>query len=93
MIEDRRINYPGDLSSASHDETRPGLSVFWDDMSGASLDSEKVKKARSEEIKYVKHHEVYDNVDEEECWRITGKAPIGTRWIDVNKGSEEVPDY
>ena len=28
----------------------------------------------------------------EECWRRTGKAPIGVRWADTNKGSDEAPD-
>ena len=28
-----------------------------------------------------------------ECWKNTGKAPIGTRWIDVNKGDDQYPDY
>ena len=26
------------------------------------------------------------------CWQNTGKKPIGVRWVDTNKGSEEVPD-
>ena len=32
---------------------------------------------------------VYTKVREEECWRITGKAPIGVRWVDVDKGNGE----
>ena len=28
----------------------------------------------------------------EECWRRTGRPPIGTRWGDTNKGSEDFPD-
>ena len=24
---------------------------------------------------------------------MTGKAPIGTRWIDINKGDEKAPEY
>ena len=29
----------------------------------------------------------------EECWANTGKEPIGTRWVDINKGDESNPDY
>jgi hypothetical protein len=29
----------------------------------------------------------------EECWANTGKEPIGTRWVDVNKGDEANPEY
>ena len=32
-------------------------------------------------------------VPEEECWRNTGNKPIGTRWVDVNKGDDEHPEY
>ena len=27
------------------------------------------------------------------CWATTGKGPIGTRWIDINKGDEANPDH
>ena len=38
-------------------------------------------------------HNVYTKTSLEECWRKTGKAPIGTRWIDINKGDEKTPEY
>ena len=28
----------------------------------------------------------------EECWRRTGKPPVSTKFVRVNKGSEEDPD-
>ena len=28
-----------------------------------------------------------------ECWNITGKAPIGVRWVDINKGDSSNPNY
>ena len=28
-----------------------------------------------------------------ECWEKTGKAPIGIKWVDVNKGDEGNPEY
>ena len=27
------------------------------------------------------------------CYKVTGKAPIGVRWIDTNKGDAGNPDY
>ena len=36
---------------------------------------------------------VYTKVPVEECWANTGKAPIATRWIDINKGDENEPNY
>ena len=35
---------------------------------------------------------IWEEVDVEECWDRTGKGPIGVRWVDTNKGSEENPD-
>ena len=36
---------------------------------------------------------LYTKVPIDQCWRITGKAPIGTRWIDINKQDEANPLY
>ena len=39
----------------------------WDDVSGAALDPKAVKKARQEEIEYVKKMSLYDQVPVSEC--------------------------
>ena len=31
---------------------------------------------------------MYAKVPTSECWRVTGKAPLGIRWVDINKGDE-----
>ena len=49
--------------------------------------------AREEEMGEVRKHEVYEKVPIEECWERTGKAPIQTRWIDINKGDNVHPEY
>ena len=28
-----------------------------------------------------------------ECWATTGKKPVGVKWIDINKGDENHPEY
>ncbi len=33
----------------------------------------------------------YDTIDN--AFKVTGKKPIGVRWVDVNKGDENNPDY
>jgi hypothetical protein len=63
----------------------------WDDVHGGYLDSEKVVESRGEEVNYMKNKGVWREVDEEECWRVTGKAPITVKWVDTDKGSEESP--
>ena len=37
--------------------------------------------------------DVYTVVPEAECWEVTGRGPIGTKWVDVNKGDKVNPEY
>ena len=66
---------------------------YRDDISGKELNGELVRAARAEEMAEFRKHGVYRKVPISECLRVTGKPPIGTRWIDINKGDEENPDY
>ena len=67
--------------------------MFWDNLSGKLLDTSRVQKARLEEMGELAKHGVYQKVPVSECWNRTGKGPIGTRWVDVNKGDDANPDY
>ena len=51
-----------------------------------------VRAARKEELDYMHGIPLYDVVDEGECWDNTGKAPTSTKWVDLNKGTEEDPE-
>ena len=66
---------------------------FWDDLSGRELNSELVKIARQEEMKEFAKHQVYEKVPIKECHDKTGQNPIGTRWVDINKGDDKHPEY
>ncbi len=66
---------------------------IWDDISGQRLDPSLVKEARSEELFEFGKHRVYVKVPLEQCLERTGKQPIGVRWVDINKGDEENPEY
>ena len=72
------------------DET---LDAAWDDVSGAELDPKKVKKARAEELEYVHKMRLYDKVHMSQCYKRTGTSPIAARWIDINKGDVQTPNY
>ena len=65
----------------------------WDDVTGKPLDTAKVKQARKEEMTEFAKHDVYSKVPITDCWASTGKAPLGTRWIDINKGDDENEEY
>ena len=64
-----------------------------DDVSGADLDPKMVVKARADEIDYVRTMKLYTKVPISECVAKTGKQPIATRWIDVNKQDAANPLY
>jgi hypothetical protein len=66
---------------------------FWDDLSGEALDTREVRKARKEELEEFRKQGVYTKVPIKECWDVTGKKPIGVRWVDINKGDKVHPDY
>ena len=66
---------------------------FWDDVSGEPLDTEGVLQARKEELVHVHRHEVYKKVPISQCIDRTGKPPIRTRWVDINKGDNVHPEF
>lgn len=60
--------------------------VAFDDVSGDERCPSMVHNARAEELQYFKEMGVYEYASIEGCLRTTHRAPISTRWIDVNKG-------
>ena len=62
---------------------------YWDDAKGGWLDPVLVRKAREEEMQYVKKHAVYEKVPMSQCWKETGKNPVKTGWADTKKGTSE----
>ena len=79
-------------SSEKFDDQRPGLyEEFYDDVSGEALPPDLTREARKEEIKFMQDWKVWEVRTIEECKRVTGKAPIGGRWVDHNKGDADTP--
>ena len=75
------------------DEDDGALELAWDDASGATLDPNEVRRARAEEIQYVREMDLYKDVPKAQCYARIGKQPISTRRIDINKGDESNPNY
>ena len=69
------------------------MEQFWDDMSGKELNPQMVRIARQDEMKEFRDHQVYVKVSLAECSQNTGNQPIGCRWVDINKGDENHPEY
>jgi hypothetical protein len=63
------------------------------DESGIPLETGMVKEARRDEVDGLKGRGTYVKRTLEECWRVTGRAPIKTRYVDINKGDHASPNY
>ena len=61
--------------------------MHFDTKTGEELDKEAVAEARREEIEYMQRIGLYEKVVIDECLRMTGKPPISTKWVEVNKGA------
>ncbi len=63
----------------------------YDEITGAALPPQLVQQARAEEIKFMLDWGVWERALITDCWAETGKAPIGSKWVDVNKGDATKP--
>ena len=64
----------------------------WDDVTCGALDTQKVLKARIKELEYIREKGVWKKIRRQEA-KARGIKVIGTRWIDINKGDDERPNY
>ena len=62
------------------------LEELFDGISGAKLDPKLVHEARAEEMSFINQLGVYRYSTDDEARAVTGKMPIGTRWVDTDKG-------
>ena len=79
------------IHNIEHDENEMDGRCFWDDTSGEVLDSSLTWAARAEEVEAIRKIGVYRKVPIAQCVVETGKKPIGTRWVDTNKGDATNP--
>ena len=78
---------------SSVDQTEKGQWGEFFDVNGNPLESRLVREARQEEVQEIIRRGVYSKVPLEECYRVTGKALVGIRFVDVNKGDFVCPNY
>ena len=81
------------VSHGEDPQVQPEEGEFWDSVSGVPLKPQLVKRAREEEMREFSKHGVYVKVPVKECLERTGRKPIGVKWVDINKGDEESPEY
>ena len=74
------------LSLADNDD---GDQESRDRSTGLPLNPEMVKKARE----YMEELKVLEDSDQNACMAETGRPPIPTDWVDINKGDSLRPNY
>ena len=84
-----------EINSFGQDELHEshGMVEAFDDITNEPLIPKLVMAARAEELKYFEEMGVYEYATLDECHSATGKSPIGTRWIDINKGDATKVNY
>eukprot|EP00971_Amphidinium_carterae_P089936 1780418-Amphidinium_carterae.1 len=65
---------------------------YWDEITGTPLDKAAVDAAMRKELEDYIRLGTHKVVSLDECWRVTGKAPVAARWKVINKGDESNPD-
>ena len=66
---------------------------YRDSVTGQPLRADLVKAARKLELEYFDAKQVWERRPRSEALARTGKQPISVRWIDTNKGDDELPNY
>ena len=69
-----------------------GYEVAWDDVTNAELIPGLAKGAQQVEMGLFRKLGVYDYATRAEQEQCLGKI-VGVRWVDVNKGDSEEPEY
>ena len=91
LKEDRESTMETNARQVSEKCHEPEIAI--DGVSGAPLDPAEVRRARLEEIEYIRTMNLYTKVPIEQCWGQTRKGPIAVRWIDVNRQDSQHPLY
>ena len=69
-----------------------GVGETFDRTTGAVLDPKLVKNGRADEMGYMKQLKVFERRTVAECHERTGRGPIPTGWVDINKGDAVRPE-
>ena len=86
---EERVHSWADATEEEHADQK----TFYDDLTGKPLKPEKVIDARMDEIRALQDMGVWEVVPVAECEQNTHGRPIRGRWVDVNKGDDQVEVY
>ena len=72
---------------------RQGPATSRDAITGQSPDRKLGREARQKELQYFESKGVWHERPRSEAYKFTGKPIISVKWVDVNKGDDESPNY
>ena len=87
-----RGNAPKGIIANANSFQREDVQKYFDEVTHAELPARLVREARAEELDYFNSLPVWEVVKTQECWDVTGRPPISTKWVDVNKGDQQEYD-
>ena len=94
LVADGHKNSDGSLFMTGHDEDKDhDWETYYDDLSHLPLRSDLIDKARQEGMEVFAKSPLYTEVPLQDAHHFTGKGPIGTKWVAVNKGDRNEPEY
>ena len=79
--------------SAGRERLSPRVTVFKDTITGQELNPVLVRAARKKEMDYFASKGVWALRPRSECLEKTGRRPVTVKWVDVNKGDDDEPNY
>ena len=93
---DRRVLHAFDASDhcGEPDELQCWPELYMninDNITGVKLDPELVAAGRREEMELLKEIDAYSYEWIANCKKTTGRGPVPTRWVDINKGDKATP--
>ena len=78
------------VAELSDEESEEVFEAF-DDAKGGPLPLPLVREEWKVEMQFVKDRDIYEYRPTSECLAKTGRPPIGTKWVDMNKGDDDEP--
>jgi hypothetical protein len=79
-----------ELEQARVQNEEEGIALYTqryrDAITHEELPEELTAASRAEELTFMREWDVLDVVPRSECWKATGKAPLQSKWVGVNKG-------
>jgi hypothetical protein len=64
---------------------------YWDAITNEELPAELTAASRAKEIESMRKWKFSADLRVLECWKVTGRAPLQSKWVDVNTGDFERP--